>query len=292
MGCKPLWQAAVAAAAAVAMAGTAQATIVFANGTVTGDLFSNVGTSNQGQAVVGTGWHYNNTRNDGSVGINTAYARDGNGSAQLGGARDASKADIEFLAGGTAFGGNFFATASLGAFADLRSMSYDWYRAGASSARSGLAPAMRVLLDLDGNLSTNDRGGLVFERAYNGGGSVPTDTWTSETIGASTRLWNFGLGLGTEFDIDGDGTPYDTLDEWQASGRMANAVILGFSLGIGSGWGGSFDGAVDRVGWTIGSTSRSFNFEVEPAAAVPVPGTALLAGLGLAALALRSRARG
>ena len=279
------------AALSLAATGLAHATPVYANG-VSGDLFTNAGPSNQGQAVGSTGWYYNNTREAGSVGISTDYARDGNGSARLSGTQGASKADIEYLASGTGFGGNFFAAGTLGRFADLQGMSYDWYRASGGSARAGLMPAMRVLLDLDGNLATTgDRGGLVFEQAYNGGGNAAVDTWVSQSIGAASKLWNFGLGLGFEFDIDADGTPYDTLAEWQASGRLSNAAILGFSLGIGSGWGGSFDGAVDRVGWTIGNTSASFNFEVTPTATVPLPGTWALAGIGLLALgSLRRRA--
>lgn len=278
-----------AAVLALFAVGGASATPVYANG-VSGDLFTNAGPSNQGQAIGASGWHYNNTRQEGRVGISTDYARDGNGSARLGGTKDASKADIEYLAGGASFGGNFFATGTLGRFVDLQSMSYDWYRASGGSARDGLMPAMRVLLDLDGNLATTgDRGGLVFEQAYNGGGAATTDAWVSQSIGATSKLWNFGLGLGFEFDIDGDGTPYDTLAEWQASGRLAGAAILGFSLGIGSGWGGSFDGAVDKVGWTIGGTSASFNFEVAPTAAVPLPGSIALAGLGLLALGATRR---
>lgn len=281
-----------AAALAASAPGMAAATVVFANG-VSGDLFTNAGASNQGQAVVGSGWYYNNTRQEGRVGISTDYARDGNGSARLGGTKDASKADIEYLAGGTNILGNYYATSTLGRFVDLQGMSYDWYRASGGSARAGLMPAMRVILDLDGNLATGgDRGGLVFEQAYNGGGAAATDTWVSQAIGSSSKLWNFGLGLGFEFDIDGDGTPYDTLAEWQASSTMANAVILGFSLGIGSGWGGSFDGAVDRVSWTIDGVTSSFNFEVPSTGTVPIPGTWALAGLGLLALGATRRRKG
>lgn len=288
---RPLALALGAAVLSLSAAGLAQATPVYANG-VSGDLFTNAGAGNRGQAVGASGWYYNNTRQEGRVGISTDYARDGNGSARLGGTKDASKADIEYLASGVAVGGNFFATDTLGRFTDLQGMSYDWYRASGGSARAGLMPVMRVLLDLDGDLTTTgDRGGLVFEQAYNGGGDATVDAWVSQSIGATSKLWNFGLGLGFEFDIDADGTPYDTLAEWQASTRLANAAILGFSLGIGSGWGGTFDGAVDRVGWTIGGTSASFNFEVGPTAAVPVPGSAALAGLALLALgALRRRA--
>lgn len=228
--------------AAACVAGSASHAMLVNPNNPGGDAFTNAAGVNQGQAVGASGWYYNNVRNNGIVGIDGTYARSGNGSVHMQGTQGplgaSSKADIEYLAGGVSVGGNFAATSTLGLFRDFTVMQYDWLRNGSSTNNAGQHPAMRILLDLDGNLQTiNDRGGLVFERAYNQGGAVPLDTWTTETVGASSKLWNFGLGLGNEFDIDGDGTAYDTLAEWQASGRTANAVILGFSVGIGSGWG-------------------------------------------------------
>jgi len=273
----------------------AQAAVVLSNNVVPGDTFSNAGGSNQGQAVGATGWYYNNVRNSGTAGINNAYARSGNGSALLqgtvgpGGA--SSKADIEYLSGGVAVGGNFFATTSMGLFSTFSAMQYDWYRDSGSTNSVVQMPALRILLDLDGNLATTgDRGGLVYEWAYNQAGNATTNTWVTATIGASTNLWNFGLGLGFEFDIDGDGTPYDTLTEWQGSARMANAAILGFSAGVGSGW-GPFIGAVDNIGWTINGQSQTSNFEVSGGAVVPEPGTMLLVGAALLGVAVARRRR-
>lgn len=272
-----------AALSATLLAGAAQAVLVNPNN-ASGDNFTNAGASNQGQAVGASGWYYNNVRNSGEVGIDGTFARSGNGSVRmettLGPGGASSKADIEYLAGGTSVGGNYVATSTLGLFRDFTVMQYDWLR-DSSSTNSGVQhPAMRILLDLDGNLATTgDRGGLVFERAYNVAGNAPVDAWTTETINSTSKLWNFGLGLGFEFDIDSDGTPYDTLSEWQASGRMAHAAILGFSVGVGSGW-GPFLGAVDNIGWTIDGTSVSHNFELD-AATVPLPATSwlLLAGV-------------
>jgi hypothetical protein len=142
---------------------------------------------------------------------------------------------------------------------------------------------MRVLLDADGNLTTlGDRGGLVFERVYNepSGWSAPTNTWVAETITSSTYLWNFGLGIGFAANINATPYAYDaTLAEWQA--RFPNAVILGFSLGVGSGWANEFYGAVDNIFWTIGDQTWRFNFEVPEPASLALLAAGLL-GLGFA----------
>ncbi|MBC7707057.1 MAG: PEP-CTERM sorting domain-containing protein [Rhodoferax sp.] len=179
----------------------------------------------------------------------------------------------------------------MGLFTTFSAMQFDWYRDGSSTNSGVQMPGLRILLDLDGNLATTgDRGGLVYERANNEAGNAPTDAWVTATVGASTKLWNFGLGLGNYFDIDGDGSPFNTLAQWQTSGRLANAAILGFSAGAGSGW-GPFIGAVDNIGWTINGESQTSNFEVA-GAAVPEPGTMMLVGAALLGLASARRRRG
>lgn len=271
--------------------------IILSNSGAPGDSFTNAGGSNQGQAVGSTGFYYNNVRNSGVAGINTTYARNGNGSGYLetkfGPGGSSSKADIELLANGVGFGGNFFAGGSLGKLGDLTALSYEWYRDSVSTNSNVQHAVVRILIDADGNLNTTgDRGGLVFERAYNGGGAVPTDQWVSEDIfaynsGAGAYLWNFGLGVGSEF-----GGYNKTLDDWLngftvgsvSSPLSANSAILGFSMGVGSGWGPHI-GAVDSLGFTIGNQSALYNLE-----AVPEPFTMGLGALALAA-AIRRRSR-
>lgn len=276
----------LAVPAVLAFAGVASATIVNSNNGTPGDLFTNAGGSNQGQAIVGSSWYYNNTRFSGSVGINTTYARSGNGSAYVGGTQDSSKADIELLPNAVGFGGNFFSNGVLGTLGSLNSLSYEWYRDSSSTARPDLHPVIRLLIDADGNLNTTgDRGGLVFERAYNGGGAVPTNQWVAENVFLSNaNMWTFGAGM--SFAQLGYGI---TLSGWQAgAGTISgSSAIIGISMGIGSGWGGSFAGAVDNVSFGFtGGQSYSFNFEV-----VPTPGAMAILGMGGLVVARRRRAQ-
>jgi hypothetical protein len=265
----------------------AHAAVIYSNGLGPfGDSFTNSSSTNQGLAIGSSGWYYNNVRNNGEVGIQSAVPYAGNGSVYFHSPSGTAKADVEYLATGVNLGGNYLAGGSLGAFANLQSFSYVWYRDGSSTVASHLHPVLRVLLDADGNLSTTgDRGGLVFERVYNGG-TVPVNTWVADTINSSTYLWNFGLGIGFAANINATPYAYDaTLAEWQA--YFPNAVILGFSAGVGSGWNGVFSGAVDGVSWTIDGQTEAFNFEVRPAE-IPEPSTLLLTAAG-AAMLLRRR---
>jgi hypothetical protein len=137
-------------------------------------------------AVDSTGWYYNNVRSNGSVGINVAYPRSGNGSVLFNGVGGDAKADIEYLPNAVNIGGNYASNGSLGAFGALSSMAYEWYRDSSSTTTEGQHPSLRVLLDKDGDLATiGDRGGLVFERAYNSP-TTAVDQWVSELITGST----------------------------------------------------------------------------------------------------------
>ena len=254
---------------------TAQATEIYGNNPAPGDAFTNA-VGDAGLAIGSSGWFYNNVRNSTTVGISTANPQSGNGSVSFVAPAN-GKADVEFLPG-----------RSLGALSGLSSMSYDWYRVGTSGAADHLHPSLRVLVDRDGNLATNDRGYLVFERTYNNL-ATPEDSWVTDTIGANTFLWNtrfFTTTITAQTNINATPYPYDaTLAEWQAF--MPSAAIVGFSSGVGSGW-GSFTGAVDNISWTINGVTTLNNFEVA-AADVPEPASVALLGLGLMGLVAARR---
>ncbi|MCS6951084.1 MAG: PEP-CTERM sorting domain-containing protein [bacterium] len=268
--------------AVLATAVSAQ-TIVYSNNPAPGDLFVNAGPANQGQAVGTSGWYYNNVRNNGVVGINTTYPWNGNGSVYFNTPSGAAKADIEYLVNAVSVSGNFFSAGVIAPFSQLQSLSYRWYRDSSSTVAAHFHPVVRVLLDADGNLlTTSDRGGLVWEGVYQTvsspwtPASAPTNSWQSYTVTDSSYMWNFGLGIGFAANINSTPYAYDaTLAEWK--NYFPNAVIIGFSMGVGSGWNGVFTGAVDGISWTINGQTTSFNFEV-----VPEPATMALFGLGLA----------
>ncbi len=279
-------QICVAAMATMVGASALAANVTVYSNNIGGDAFVNASGANQGQAVGATGWYYNNVRNSGLAGINSTFARNGNGSASLvtafgpGGA--SSKADIELLSGGFNLGGNYVATSSFGRLGDLTELSYDWYRSSASQNNAGQHAVVRILVDADGDLNTTgDRGGLVFERAYNGGVASPTDTWVTEDIfayngGNTANMWTFGAGM--TFAEEGYGVD---LSEWQAGqGTIsADSAVLGFSMGVGSGWAESL-GAVDNFTFGFGGSSTTYNFETA-GQVIPSPLAGVMGAAGL-----------
>lgn len=278
--------AASAALAVALVAGAAQAGTVYntslgpmVGGTTTTDATgtrsTNAGSINTGAVPVYDTWEQENVRADGVVGITTDYPRSGNGSIFFSTDNYNSKADMEY----------YLSTPI--ALSSLEGASYDIYRDSSSTANANIAPSLRLIVGAGAY--------LIFEPVYNGLNTIPTDTWTTEAIGGSSYFWANNASNPTQ-PTDHTCTPQGqcaTLSEWQASNP--NAMIYGFSTGVGSGWGGTFSGGVDNISYTAGNQTTAFNFEVAGSqpGAVPEPATwaLMLLGVGAAGAMMRRRSR-
>jgi hypothetical protein len=215
------------------------------------------------------GWMLTDQRNSGNAVINGTHPQSGNGSLYFTSTSGSDKADFTYSAGG----------ASLGNLADLTNISYDVYRESGSTSAGHLAPSMRIIFATSAGINY-----LVWEPTYNGVSTVPTDVWTSFNA-TSGNWWLRQPGFTVE--------EYNhSLAYWLADARVGNVAILGINTGVGSGWNGTYGGAVDNVRLAIGSSDTTWNFEASAASAVPEPGetiTLLSGGLGLLFAAARLR---
>jgi hypothetical protein len=236
-------------------------------------LYVNPGPGEINDSPVPDTWLRENFRAGTGIGITTTYARSGNGSLEFTGTNGASKADLEYYFSG------------VHTLSDLTSLGYDWYRASTSTNPAAQVPSLRLLV---GDTSGNAIGYLVYEPIYNGYSSpLPTDQWETSTFDPSTSiLWwsQFGKGIDENYTR--------TLNDWIAGDHTAgfdtlsgDNRILGLSTGVGSGWNGVYDMAVDNVMVGFNSQpSTTFNFEVQ---SVPEPSSfAMLSIAGLSALAV------
>lgn len=228
-------------------------------------------------AATSSVWCATNVRQTAEVGITTNYANAGNGSLYFASTSGTGKSDFQYL------------FASPFALAALDSFGYEFYRDASTTVSTAQNPAMRMMItDGQGHFGT-----LVYETAYNSGPTT-TDQWNSVAVGSSTNLWLYMSGCGV-FESYGV-----SLGTWQTTGATNNCgttvtgdwYVYGMNVGIGSGWNGNFEGAVDNVSYKlVGQGGESFNFEVarQP---VPEPSViALIAGglLGMGAAARRRR---
>lgn len=244
--------------------------------------------SGTGDAIAADVWLRQNVRAGSTAGITSTYPRNGDGSALVTLGDSSGKADWVYAP-----------TGGFGRLADLSALSYDWYRNASSTAPQHLHPVIRLMVDIDGNpATTTDIAYLIYEQVYNGGSTgtpVPTNNWVNVSVAPSTNLWVSQPGVGNEEVYN---RPLSTYQSTAANNYTptsgwtrinGNSLILGISMGIGSGWSGTFSGAVDNPSITVGQKSYTANFELTAAAtpaAVPTLGEATLAALAaLAALA-------
>ncbi|QDZ06759.1 PEP-CTERM sorting domain-containing protein [Sphingomonas panacisoli] len=223
------------------------------------------------QAAVGAG---------STIGITTDYARSGNGSAYFNSTQgDTGKGDLVYN-----FGAAGASTAI--ALSSLTSLSFDFYRSSTSTTDPNLAPVLRLGMLKNGVYA----GTLVLENVYQNQTTSPVDTWTTLTANLNSGIfWATKDSLGPTFASANGGQK--TLAQWIADNGNANLSVYGLEIGIGSGWGGTFFGAVDNVQANFGTAlSVNSNFEVQ-AAAVPEPATwaMMIMGFGLMGASLRRR---
>ncbi|MCA0360554.1 MAG: hypothetical protein LCH41_05825 [Armatimonadetes bacterium] len=304
---------AVAFAAIVVVPAFAQT--VFSNN-VGGDSFTHAGINTQSQDLVNSPtapvvnlqgqpavarWQYDDVRNSGTVGIDTTYARSGNGSARITTPIGSStQASIAFTAnptdsvtnpGDKGFGGSF------ATFGSLTGWGYDIYRNEAydnNNLPASLQMVARVeLFTAAGGFGSASGylGNLIFipDAAQNVSlvGTLADDTWHTIDIFAidgylaNSRALTIGATTFSAFS-------YRRLSEWQADLGLSTFMSQ-FNAGVGSHSNQYFDGAVDnyRINIAAGALpalNATYNFE-----AVPEPATMSI--LALAAALKRRKAK-
>ena len=243
-----------------------------------GTQFTNAGPSSSSDPAcpANGSWCARNVRNSGAAGITSALPRSGNGSIQMNGPIGQSyKADFE----------HYFATPNQFTLSSLQSFGYDWFRSSTSTTSSHFAPSLRLRL--------SDFSYLVYEPALNGPSkhslfAQPTDAWQTNVFGDNGYVWWTGEGTQLAYSIA----------DWKAGRTTANgrfldgsAVVIGFSTGIGSGWAGSFDGAVDNVTYKTSAMAQATTYNFETSSVVPEPTTYALFATGLVGVLFVRRRR-
>lgn len=227
---------------------------------------------------VANSWFQANVGGGGTVGITTDYARSGNGSAYFSTTSGDSKGDLLYS----------FSTPV--ALSSLSSVSFDFYRDGASTTGAQFAPVFRFDIREDNLMGgTAFAGSLVFENIYQAQQNPPVNSWTTLTGDLNNGIfWATNGRLGPTF-ADANGGQ-KTLAEWIAANDRL--TVTGLQIGVGSGWNGTFAGAVDNVAVSFaGGPSIASNFEVAAAGTVPEPASwaMMILGVGAVGGAMRRR---
>lgn len=200
-----------------------------------------------------TTWEEVNQREDGVSVISDEMSDrlDGPGSLRQSTTSSADKTDFRTF-------GDF------GPVDQLDELAFDWYRDADSTAPDHLTPAFEVIVDDDNGNSWI----LKWEGVYNGyptnGPAVPVDQWVTENLleGNYWRIPRYVEGDWVGFNgCNEPGDPFGCFvfdrtlsDEW-----LGGHEVVGLTVGIGSGWDGTFISYADLV--TINGTT--FDFETE-----------------------------
>ena len=186
--------------------------------------------STTGQATLADGTKLNTEARDGEISIRQAPLGGPDGDAlflDTDNANGRLRVNVEFDANNRV---------KLG---ELDTLNFDYFIQ--SSSQTNQIPVIRLLVDADGDLrTTNDRGELVFEYAYQGLGATDQGSWrNADLVGGDWVAWQRSFGQNrdqisnmTELSdwADADGfTPVGGLT------FNANSLVLGWSVALGSG---------------------------------------------------------
>lgn len=228
----------------------------------------------------GENWGTLPGENTGTVTIQGAKSKDGDGALMLTGDRTRVQTGVQYN-GGTQTGATLDQVSTL---------TFEWMVEN-GGPNGNQSPALRLLVQ-DGS----QRSELIWEAAYNdangaGAGVYDLNTWY--TSDPNARFWRFVAGQGATLDPNNPGSyVFNTIAGWGASSFYTDsAFVSGVSVGNGSGSTASFVGYADNVSASGSFGARSFNFAA--AAAVPEPGTwaMMLVGFGGIGAAMRRQRR-
>ncbi len=221
-------------------------------------------------------WSYEAIKNNAHEGINTNFARNGNGSNWMKTVDDGAgeKSDIvyrQYNSGAQA--------QSMGLLGDLNGWSADTYTVGANTNPTYGNASVILRLGLSDGLG--HAGNLTFDTNWDSGNpSVTYDQWNNFNIAGNNLVLHASGGGGYLEGIFGTGNK--TFAQWQA--LLGGWGVTEFNAGIGT-TSLAFEGAVDNYSFSFGNgLSRTTNFE-----ATPEPAT--MAALGLGAIGLIRRRR-
>ena len=144
--------------------------------------------------------------------------------------------------------------------ADISAISYATYRDGASTNSAAQYPSLNIQVDFVGDGSSFTT--LVWEPIYAyGAAALQTDTWQTWDAMTGAGWWSTAAIPGVcSFNC------FVSWDDIVAANPDAK-VKFGFGINIGSGWAGTFSGAVDALSLTTGAGTTTYDLE----ASAPAP---------------------